>query len=325
MIGVRTPLRIGFVGGGTDLRSFYSLRAGCVVSMAINKFMHVVVRKSFNGATRLSHSKIEETDNAIRIEHPIVRRVLEKFDIQGIDITSIADVPPGTGLGSSSAFTVSLLHAVHAYLDHTVSKEDLAKEACEVEIDDLDGVLGKQDQYASAYGGLNFITFHPDESVTVDPIDVPDQTFRNLEESLLLFYVGGERSARTILADQQHNFSKSQGKFRELARLGDLTHDFRAALLAGRIDDCGAIMHEGWMLKREQSTRITTEVIDRCYDKGLKNGAWGGKLLGAGGGGFLAFLCPPEKRDAISAALGTLHSIPIALERKGTTLIFKDE
>ena len=279
MIGVRTPFRIGFVGGGTDLRSFYARQSGCVVSTSINKFMHVVVRKSFDEVTRLKHSKIETTVDASEIVHPIVHRILQKYNIQGIDITSIADVPPGTGLGSSSAFTVSLLHAIHIYLGNEITDEELAREACEVEIDDLNGVLGKQDQYASAYGGLNFMTFHSDESVIVEPLHIPDQIYQMLEESLILFYVGGERDARTILTDQQDKFTEDTGRFGELARLGSLAYDFRDSLVDGRIDDCGAIMHDGWLLKRRQSNKISSKKIDHYYDLGMKNGAWGGKLL----------------------------------------------
>ncbi|MBT3237417.1 MAG: GHMP kinase [Rhodospirillaceae bacterium] len=325
MIGVRTPFRVGLVGGGSDMRKFYLKHPGCVVSTSINKYMHVIVHKSFDDKIHLKYGQIESTMSIDKIEHPLIRSVLEKFNLTGVDITSVADVPPGTGLGSSSSFMVSILHAIYAYVGETVSKERLAREACDIEIDLLDGPLGKQDQYAAAYGGLNRITFHSDEKVTVEPLDLSPTAYRDLEESLVMFYIGGERDARIVLADQQKNFSEDEEKFQDMVKLTELANDFCNSLVAGNIQDCGEILHQGWLLKRRQSQQISSPSIDRHYDLAMKCGAWGGKLLGAGGGGFMAFLCPPEKQDDLHSALSDLRPFPVRFENQGTTLLFEDE
>ena len=325
MIGVRSPFRVSFVGGGTDMPTFYRQQPGAVISVTINKFMYILVHKFFDEKIQIKYSRTELVDDVHDIQHPVVRVALEKLGIAGVDINSIADVPAGTGLGSSSAYTVTLLHALYAYQGKFVSKDRLAREACEIEIEHLGEPIGKQDQYATAYGGLNFMTFHPDETVQVEPVVLPTETYRAFEDSLMLFYLGDQREAWAVLKDQQENVQSDRGKFDALVRMGNLAHWFRDSLIAGDLAECGSILDESWQLKRQLSSKISSEAIDHYYDLGMANGATGGKLLGAGGGGFLAFLCPKADKKRLRTALGKLRHYPVKFENFGTMALLFDE
>jgi len=325
MIGTRTPFRVSFAGGGSDLRSFYTRHPGCVLSTSINKYMYILIHPFFDQKIQVKYSRTELVDRIDQIQHPIVRTALEDFQLEGVDINSIADIPAGTGLGSSCSFTVGLLHALYAYVNRFASKETLARKACRIEIDRLGEPIGKQDQYAAAYGGLNFITFHPDESVEVEPVIMLQEKRARLDENLMMFYLGGARSAGEILSDQQENVRQDKKKFQFLVRMTELAGQLRTSLLRGDIDDTGAILDENWQLKKRLSRRISEDYIDTWYEKAKRHGALGGKLLGAGGGGFLLLYCPIERQGRLRAALGELREMKFAFDRFGTQVIYYEE
>lgn len=325
MIISKTPLRISFVGGGSDLRSFYkqSKDGGAVVTTAINKYIYVTVNKKFDNHIRVSYSKTEEIEDVSQIEHPIVREVLKKLNINGVEITSIADIPStGTGLGSSSAFTVGLLHALHAYKQKFISADELANMACEIEIDILKEPIGKQDQFGTAFGGLKFLTFNPDGKVSVDPIFCLRETREAIQRNMLLLYTGITRSASKILAKQKVNIQADKRKYKIMKKMVQLAHDLYKDLKKDKINTFGDILHANWMYKKEMADDISNPQIDEWYNTARKNGAAGGKILGAGGGGFLLFYAPLEKHGAIKKALPTLRSVDFQFENKGSQIIF---
>ncbi len=325
MIISKTPLRISFVGGGSDLPSFYekSKDGGAVVTTAIDKYVYVTVNKKFDNHIRVSYSKTEEAEDVLQIEHPIVREVLKKLNINGVEITSIADIPStGTGLGSSSAFTVGLLHALYTYQQKFISAQELADMACEVEIDILKESVGKQDQFGTAFGGLKFLTFNPDGQVSVDPIFCLRETREAIQRNMLLLYTGITRSASKILAKQKSNMEADKRKYKIMKKMVQLAYNLRDDLKKDNITTFGEILHTNWMYKKEMADGISNPAIDEWYDKARKNGATGGKLLGAGGGGFLLFYAPSEKHDAIKKALPTLRSIDFQFENRGSQIIF---
>lgn len=325
MIGTRTPFRISFVGGGSDLRSFYSKHPGCVLSATINKYMYIFVHPFFDEKIQVKYSKTELVENIDEIQHPIVREALRKFQIKGIDINSIADIPAGTGLGSSCSFTVGLLHALYAYVSLYASQERLAAEACELEIDLLKEPIGKQDQYAAAYGGLNFITFYPNESTNVEPVILPPDKYKELEENLLMFYVGGSRSARDVLKDMDSNITNTHEKFNTLLKMTELAHQLRKSLLSGNIKDTGYFLHKNWELKKSLSHKISEDKIDYYYNKAIENGALGGKLLGAGGCGFMLFYCEKEHHGKLRIGLSDLKELRFRFDNFGTKIIYVGE
>ncbi len=322
MIITQTPLRMSFAGGGSDLPSFYRQFGGAVVSSAIDKYIYVNVNKKFDDGIRVSYSRTEEVGSVDKIEHPIVRASLQKLNIPGgLEITSIADIPSrGTGLGSSSSFTVGLLMALHAYESRYVSPGDLAEESCTVEIELCGEPIGKQDQYAAAYGGLNFYRFEPDDSVIVEPILCSGDKLHQLQSSLVTFYTGTTRAASSILADQSHQSQSNTATQSLMKRMTKLAYGLRAELDNGHIDALGEILDEGWRLKREVHPGISNSAIDDWYAAAKNAGAVGGKLLGAGGGGFLTFFAPPEKHAAIAEALG-LRRIDLCLDRSGSRVL----
>ena len=260
MIISRTPLRMSFVGGGSDLPSFYRKFGGAVVSTAIDKFIYVTLNPKFDHRTRVSYSKTEEVETVAEIQHPLVRESMKMLGIEGgIEITSIADIPSlGTGLGSSSAFTVGLLHSLHAFLGRHASAERLAQEACEVEISRCGETIGKQDQYAAAFGGLNFIQFHVDDSVSIDPIVCRRDTLKRLQENIVCFYTGILRSASGILKAQQATVAVNKEKQQILKKMAQLAHELRAELQNNSIDAFGEILHANWALKRNLTGDIST-------------------------------------------------------------------
>ena len=324
MIISRTPLRMSFVGGGSDLPVFYRKYGGAVVSTAINKFVYVTVNPKFDDRIRVSYSRTEDARTVDRIKHPLVREAMKMLGIKGgIEITSIADIPAkGSGLGSSSSFTVGLLHALHAYECRYASAEQLARECCEIEIERCGEPIGRQDQYAAAYGGFNFIQFNPDDSVSVEPILFQRETMRRLQAGTIVFYTGITRSASAILKTTQHNVATTKAKQKVLRRMMALAFQLKAELQKNNLDGLGEIIHESWELKRSLSTGISSTAIDDWYARARAAGAAGGKLLGAGSGGFLMFHAPPERHEAIARALPDLRRIDFEFEPQGSKIIF---
>jgi D-glycero-alpha-D-manno-heptose-7-phosphate kinase len=324
MIISKTPLRMSFVGGGTDLSVFYRRYGGAVVSTAIDKFVYITVNKKFDNRIRISYSKTEEPATVAKIKHPLVREALGLVGIEGgIEIASIADIPArGTGLGSSSSYTVGLLHALHAYGSRFASAEQLAREACEIEINRCGEPIGKQDQYAAAYGGFNFIEFYPDDSVSVEPIICKRETIQQLQDNTLVFYTGLTRSASTILKAQQSEVGKERKKQKVLLRMVKLARDLKAELQTNNLGAFGEIIHENWILKKSLTDGVTTTAIDDWYGRARRAGAVGGKLLGAGSGGFLMFYAPRERHEAVARELANLRQVVFRFEPQGSKIIF---
>lgn len=324
MIISRTPLRMSFVGGGSDLPVYYRREGGAVVSTAINQYVYITVNPKFDNRIRVSYSKTEEARSVDRIRHPLVREALRLTGIDGgIEITSVADIPAkGTGLGSSSSFTVGLLNALHAHAGRHASSDQLAREACEIEMDRCGEPIGKQDQYAAAHGGLNFMRFQQDDSVVVEPLICRRETLRRLEESLIVFYTGLTRSASDILRRQQAAMGATRRKHAAMRRMVALAEAMRGDLQNNRLDGFGGMLHENWELKRRLAEGITNPGIDAWYSKARRAGAEGGKLLGAGSGGFLMFCAPVERHDAIARALGELRRMDFRFEPQGSRIIF---
>ena len=315
---------MSFVGGGSDMPAFYQRFGGAVVSTAINQFVYVTINKKFDDRIRVSYSRTEEARSVARIKHPLVREGMKLLGITGgIEITSIADIPArGTGLGSSSSFTVGLLHALHAYAECHAGAEQLAREACEIEIQHCGEPIGKQDQYAAAFGGLNFIQFDRDDSVLVEPIICKRQTIEQLQSHTLVFYTGITRNASTILQQQQNAVASEKKKQKVMQRMVELAHQLRRDLQQNRPDALGEIVHEGWMLKKSLTPAISSGAIDDWYARARKAGAAGGKLMGAGAGGFLMFHAPPERHEAIARALRGLRRMDFRFEHQGSRIIF---
>ncbi|MEY2408704.1 MAG: D-glycero-alpha-D-manno-heptose-7-phosphate kinase [Verrucomicrobiota bacterium] len=324
MIISRTPLRMSFVGGGSDLPVFYRKFGGAVVSTAIDQFVYITVNKKFDDNIRVSYSKTEEARSVDRIRHPLVRESMKLAGLQGgVEITSVADIPArGSGLGSSSTFTVGLLHALHAHAGRHASAEQLATQACEIEIDRCGEPIGRQDQYAAAFGGLNFIRFNPDDSVAVEPIICKRETLKAIQEHLVVFYTGITRNASAILQNQQNALASETKKQNVTKKMVALAHDLRSELQANRVTSFGEIIHEGWLLKKSLSKGISTDLIDDWYGKARRAGAAGGKLLGAGTGGFLLFYAPPDRHAAIGEALRDLRRMDFRFEPSGSRIIF---
>lgn len=323
MIITRTPFRVSFCGGGSDLPSFYRRHEGCVLSMTINKYMYVSIHPTFNrDETVVKYSRTEIVRDVREIQHPIARQLLLDYGIDGVEIVSTADVPAGTGLSTSSAYTVGLIHALNAFRGKLCSQERIAREACELEIEKLGEPIGKQDQYGTAVGGLKFIRFRSDDSVEVEPLAVSRQTLSELEGNLLLFYTGLTHSAGEILQEQSKNVAGEDKKFQNLVKMTELAYELREAVVAGNLDDFGRILNENWLLKRELASQISNDRIGKYYDLAMASGALGGKLLGAGGGGFLLFYCPKEKQKRLRSALSDLWELPFAMENSGTKIIY---
>lgn len=321
MIITKTPFRVSFCGGGSDMANFYEKYGGCVLSTSINKYCYISIHPYFNeNQTLLKYSENELVDSPDQIKHRIFRQVLTDMGIHGVEISSTADIPGGTGLGSSSTFTVGLLNTLNCYNGKFVSKDKLAKLACEVEIEKLGNPIGKQDQYGAALGGLNFIRFNQDGSVSHEPILMEGKTYKELQKNLLMFYTGTTRSANTILAEQTKNIT-SEDKARNLLKMCGLAKDMKVALENNDISSFGKILDEGWQLKKELASGIANPAIDEAYEIAMKNGALGGKLLGAGGGGFLLFYCEEEKQGQLKKAIG-LRELDFSFERDGTSVIY---
>ena len=321
MIITRTPFRISFAGGGSDIATFYKKHGGCVVSTSINKYMYISVHPSFDKKqTVLKYSKTEAVTDIKNIEHNYFRQVLANMDISGVELVSTADIPSGTGLGSSSSFTVGLLHSLYAYKGKYVSKERLASEACDVEIEQLGNPIGKQDQYAAAYGGLNFIDFRQDDSVVVEPIIMSPESLRKLETNIMIFYTGQLHSASEILKEQKANITSGNRENNQL-KMCELARELQKELQNENINAMGEILHQNWLLKKTLASGISNSLIDEVYEQALNAGALGGKLLGAGGGGFLLFYVPIEKQENVKKAIN-LPQMPVAFDKQGSSVIY---
>ncbi len=322
MIISRTPFRISFAGGGSDLPSFYKKETGAVLSTSIDKYMYVAIHPFFDKKKiQLKYSKTELVDSIEDIKHPIFKEVLKMYNLTGVDLNSIADIPSGTGLGSSSAFTAGLLNAVRTYLGKATSGERLGELACDVEINRVGSPIGKQDQFAAACGGLNFITFYGDETVNVEKIIMKPEKKKELEENLLMVFVGGEHSANAILKNQQAAIS-DQKKFDTQRQMVQLAYNLRESLEHNNLDDFGRILHEGWLLKKSLTSGISNGIVDEMYNKGIEAGAIGGKLLGAGGAGFILFYCPRERQTEFRERMGNINEMSFHFDDFGSKIIY---
>lgn len=323
MIITRTPFRVSLCGGGSDLPQFYRKHGGCVISTTINKYMYITSHPSFDkNTTVLKYSKTETVHDINDIEHSIFRECLKKEGLEGLEITSIADVPQGTGLGSSSSFTVGLIKNLKCHKREYISKNDVAKDACEMEIDILKNPIGKQDQYAAAFGGLNFYQFNKDGSVDVEPILLGHEAYKQLEKNLIMLYVGGEHSASAILKEQGKNVTSASDKEEGQKRIVELTYELKYELEHDNIDAVGRILDENWKIKRTLANGISNPKFDEWYDRAINNGATGGKILGAGGSGFFLFYVPEENQEKFRNAMSDLKEMEFKFDHLGTTVIF---
>ena len=323
MIITKTPFRMSFVGGGSDLKEFYEHFQGAVLSTSINKYMYISSHKFFDeDKIRAKYSQTETVKNINRLQHPIIREVLKKFKVKGaLEISSNADIPAGAGLGSSSSFTVGLLHNLYTIFGKFVTPGELAEEACKIEINKLREPIGKQDQYAVAFGGLNVIKFNTSGTVSVEPIHLRKDIYKILQKNLLAFYIGSQRNTRDILSEQRRNMLE-QDKIDVLRRMVDLVWKLREVLYEGKLDVFGKILHENWLLKCKLASKITNIRVQRIYERALKNGAVGGKLLGAGGGGFLLFYCNPKNQKKLRNAMSGYREMDYKFENEGSKLIY---
>jgi len=324
MIVSCAPFRLSFAGGGSDIPQFYQRQAGAVLSCAIAKYAFVVAHPFFSANKyHLKYTRTELADCIDDIAHPILREGLRMREIKpGIEVASVADIPAGTGLGSSSAFSVALLNALYAHHGAFASKEKLASEACTLEIEKLGEPIGKQDQYAAAYGGINLIEFEPNGGVIVQPLPLAPTTIAKLEENLMLFFTGTQRDARDLLSKQKAALEGDETTFERIGKMAKLAYAMRDLLLAGDLDGFGEALHEGWLLKRGVSKMISNSAIDALYDKARAAGAIGGKLAGAGGGGFLALYCPKAVQDKVREALKDLQSLDFRIDWGGARIAF---
>ena len=323
MIITKTPFRISFAGGGSDLANYYEKFGGSVLSVTINKYIYLSMHPYFDeNAYLLKYSKTENPKSVEEIQHPIIRTVFEKYGIRGVDFNSSADIPSGTGLASSSAFTAGLINLCNVYTDKYMNKEEIADFACQIEIEDLKEPIGKQDQYACACGGLNFISFHKCGAVEVEKLYLQNDAYHVLEKNLLMFYTGTTRSAGSILSEQKKNTTSDKAKINNLHKMVQLSVDLKKELLQGNTNAMGEILHAGWMYKKELAKGISNSDIDYYYDLAMKNGAKGGKLLGAGGGGFLLFYVEEQYRSKVRRALADLKEIDFKFDNKGTQVIY---
>lgn len=324
MIISRTPLRMSFVGGGSDIPAFYRQHGGAVLSTAINRYVYVNINRKFDDGIRVAYSKTEEVERRDQIEHTIVRATLEMMQLEGgVEITTIADIPSrGTGLGSSSSFTVGLINAVSAYLGRHCSPDDLGARSCHVEIDLCGEPIGKQDQYAVAFGGMNLIEFNPDDSVQVSPIMMPREQRDLLQRRIIAFYTGRTRSASALLRGQSEASASDAHVKAALRRMVELAYTLRSELNDSNLDSFGRILDENWALKKTLAPGISDPAIDGWYAAARAAGALGGKILGAGAGGFLIFYALEDRHEAIRRQLQELRPMRFDFEALGSRVIF---
>jgi D-glycero-alpha-D-manno-heptose-7-phosphate kinase len=325
MIIARSPLRISLGGGGTDLPSYYSQFEGVLLAAAIDKYVYVTVNRPFSNGISLKYSTIENVNNIEEISHPIIREALKIFDLETlqIEISSIADIPAGTGLGSSGSFTTALLKAMHSFYRKTIHSNELAELACSIELEKLKEPIGKQDQYIAAYGGISEFIFEKDGSVKVTPLALSMNTIHDLEDNLLLFFTGISRSASEILNDQnQRSLQIEKLIIENLHITKELGIKSKAALISGSTEEFGLLMHEHWEHKRSRSKGISNGFIDDAYNLALRSGATGGKLVGAGGGGFLMFYANDREKLRNEMTRIGLREVRFRFDFEGTKVIF---
>jgi D-glycero-alpha-D-manno-heptose-7-phosphate kinase len=324
MIISQTPYRVSFAGGGTDLPAYYRQESGAVLSTAIDHYIYVHVHRRFEPNIRIAYSRTEIASNVSEIQHDLVREALKFVGIdEPLEITTIGDVPAGTGMGSSSTLTVSLLHALYTYRGRLVSLERLAEEACHIELELLGKPIGRQDQYAAALGGINYIRFNPDDSVDVEPVPCSAPMLRELERHMLLIYTNTTRCADTLLMEQTRSTVANMSLLR---RMRELVEPMRNSLTGiGNLQEFASLLNEGWKMKRMLTSGITTDPINDLYERARRAGAEGGKLLGAGGGGFMLLIAPPDRHHAIRESLGRPHELPFRFARHGSRIIYFHE
>lgn len=324
MIISRTPLRVSFVGGGSDLPAFTRQHAGAVLSMSIKKYVYLSMHEYFDKrGCILKYSEIEKPRTTEEIQHRIIRQVFHDLQIDRVDFNSSADVPAGTGMGSSSAFTVGLLNLCYAYRGEFVSRAKLAELACEIEIEKLGEPIGKQDQYGCALGGVNFLEFHTDGTVSHESVPLAAEQRRRMEQGLMLFYLGGTRSASNLLAVQSRNIAEDPQVTANLRSMVEQAHRLRADLAAD-VDNLGHYLHDGWLRKKALSAGVSNNVVEGAYAKALSAGATGGKLLGAGGSGFLLVYAPQDTRGEVIDALSDYQLHSVQLDTSGSSIIYSD-
>jgi D-glycero-alpha-D-manno-heptose-7-phosphate kinase len=325
MIITRSPLRITLGGGGTDLPSYYRQHGGFLIAAAIDKYVYVTVMRPFVEGIFLKYSKLEHVDTIDEVQHPIIREAIHMlgFRTPQVEITTLADIPAGTGLGSSGSFSTALLKALYAHRRRLLHPRELAELACEIEINRLGEPIGKQDQYIAAYGGVTCFTFNPDESVKAVPLRLPMDALFDLEENLLLFFTGFSRRAGSILHDQRVKTEKADADMlANLHFVKDLGLQSRKALEDGKASELGALMHAHWEHKRRRSGGMSNPQIDEWYELGRGNGAVGGKLVGAGGGGFLLFYSEDHRRLRAAMAKAGLEEVRFRFDFEGTKVLF---
>lgn len=335
MIIVRAPLRISFVGGGTDIGDFYRKHPGRVISTAIDKYVYVAINRTpFIPKVSARYSISETVDKPDELQHTRIKAALLDLGIdKGIEIGSFASLPAKTGLGSSSSFSVALMKGLHAFKGNKLDKGEAAEEASRLEIELLGEPIGKQDQYASAFGGMNVVQFNSDESVDVEPVLLDYKKRLGLENSILLFYTGLTRAASSVLAEQKKNISASD-KFETMKEMANSVHEFRDRMLAGDFEGLGKMLHQGWLRKKTLASNVSNSTIDDLYNAGMNSGAWGGKILGAGGGGCVMFIVPEDKKSAIREAMAKIagekdlnefREIPVKFVQSGAEVVFNGD
>jgi D-glycero-alpha-D-manno-heptose-7-phosphate kinase len=327
MIITRSPLRISLGGGGTDLASYYAEHGGFLIAGAIDKYIYITLHETFIEELIIKYSKLERVTSASQIEHPIIREAFAMLGIErtNLEMTSMADIPAGTGLGSSGSFTTSLLKALHAWKRNIVHPHELAEQACEIEIGRLGEPIGKQDQFIAAYGGITAFTFHKDGRVETSKAALSEDTIHDLEDNLLLFFTGYSRSASAILKDQKTRSEKADSAMIEnLHRTKDLGLRSLACLESGDTPGFAALMHEHWLGKRARSTGMSNDQINAWYDLAMANGALGGKLIGAGGGGFLMFYAADRARLRKAIRDAGLQEVRFRFDFEGTKILTMD-
>lgn len=320
MIITKTPLRISFTGGGTDLSAYYKTCYGAVMSAGINKYVYITINKRFDDTIRISYSKTEIVDDLKEIQHDIAKACMQMTGVEkGVEITSISDIPAGTGLGSSSSFTVGLLNALYTYCGERLSAHELAEKACQIEIDILKHPIGKQDQYAAAYGGVNYFSFERDGKVNREKIEITDNEKQLMDRKLMMFYTGIRRSADCILEKQSAETSK---KLDILNYMRNQADEMKKLLIEEGFNDKFAVMlDKAWQKKKTVTDGISNLEIDEYYKAAINAGALGGKLLGAGGGGFILLYCDESKQDAVRKAIG-LRELDFRIARYGSRVVY---
>jgi len=321
MIIIQTPLRISLFGGGTDFPTYYLKEGGAVLNSTIDKYIFVTIKERFDNKIRVGYTSTEMVDNIDELKHDLIREALRKTKINhGVEITTMGDIPSeGSGLGSSSTVTVGALHAMYSYNGEIVNAEKLASEACEIEIDVLGSPIGKQDQYIVAYGGLRLFEFKQNGSIDSQKIDVDEDTCRSLNNNFMLFYTGIKRKSGTILKEQKANIIDH---LEILSQLKEMAYMAKKELEASNIDAIGELMHQSWLLKKQLAGSISNQAIDELYYTAQQAGAIGGKITGAGGGGFFLLYCPFQMQNNVRSALKPLKELPFKLEQDGTKVIF---